>query len=236
MFTGLIEAIGEVAEVKPTAAGFRLRLTTAIGAGAGTGRQPGREWRLPDRRLCRLGRHSRRYFARNRARQRARGPETAVRWSTSNGRSAPTRGSAATSSRGTSMPPARSKTSAAMATRAGYDRVSARPRPVYRAQRIDRRERHQPDRRGCRRSALRRADHSVYVGAHEPSGVAAGRSGEPRMRYPRQVRCSASPSSRGWRRKQRRRPARKLMAKTRPQEEARSPPSRTPFRQFATEK
>jgi riboflavin synthase len=30
MFTGLIEAIGEVEEVKPTAAGFRLRVTTAI--------------------------------------------------------------------------------------------------------------------------------------------------------------------------------------------------------------
>ena len=29
MFTGLIEALGEVAEVKPTPAGFRLRLTTA---------------------------------------------------------------------------------------------------------------------------------------------------------------------------------------------------------------
>jgi riboflavin synthase len=30
MFTGLIEAMGEIAEVKPTAAGFRLRLTTAM--------------------------------------------------------------------------------------------------------------------------------------------------------------------------------------------------------------
>lgn len=30
MFTGLIEAIGKVAEIKPTPAGFRLRLTTAI--------------------------------------------------------------------------------------------------------------------------------------------------------------------------------------------------------------
>jgi riboflavin synthase len=30
MFTGLIEALGEVAEVKPTTAGFRLRLTTPI--------------------------------------------------------------------------------------------------------------------------------------------------------------------------------------------------------------
>ena len=30
MFTGLIEAIGEVAEVKPMQAGFRLRLTTAM--------------------------------------------------------------------------------------------------------------------------------------------------------------------------------------------------------------
>ncbi len=32
MFTGLIEAIGEVAEVKPTAEGFRLRLTTGMAA------------------------------------------------------------------------------------------------------------------------------------------------------------------------------------------------------------
>ena len=30
MFTGLIEAMGEVVEVKPTPSGFRLRLTTAI--------------------------------------------------------------------------------------------------------------------------------------------------------------------------------------------------------------
>jgi riboflavin synthase len=30
MFTGIIETLGEVAEVKPTAAGFRLRLTTAL--------------------------------------------------------------------------------------------------------------------------------------------------------------------------------------------------------------
>ena len=30
MFTGIIEEVGEVAELKPTAAGFRLRLTTGI--------------------------------------------------------------------------------------------------------------------------------------------------------------------------------------------------------------
>lgn len=30
MFTGIIESVGEVAEVKPTAAGFRLRLVTAL--------------------------------------------------------------------------------------------------------------------------------------------------------------------------------------------------------------
>ena len=30
MFTGLIETLGEIAEVKPTTAGFRLRLTTAL--------------------------------------------------------------------------------------------------------------------------------------------------------------------------------------------------------------
>lgn len=32
MFTGLIESIGEVSEVKPMAAGFRLRLTTPLAA------------------------------------------------------------------------------------------------------------------------------------------------------------------------------------------------------------
>ncbi len=30
MFTGLIEATGEVAEVEPTPDGYRIRLTTAI--------------------------------------------------------------------------------------------------------------------------------------------------------------------------------------------------------------
>ena len=30
MFTGLIEGVGEIAEVKPTPAGFRLRVTTAL--------------------------------------------------------------------------------------------------------------------------------------------------------------------------------------------------------------
>ena len=30
MFTGLIETVGEVAEVKPTPAGLRLRLTTEL--------------------------------------------------------------------------------------------------------------------------------------------------------------------------------------------------------------
>jgi riboflavin synthase alpha subunit len=30
MFTGLIEALGEITEVKPTTGGFRLRLSTPI--------------------------------------------------------------------------------------------------------------------------------------------------------------------------------------------------------------
>ena len=30
MFTGIIEEVGEVAELKPTAAGFRLRLTSEL--------------------------------------------------------------------------------------------------------------------------------------------------------------------------------------------------------------
>lgn len=37
MFTGLIEALGEVAEVKPTPAGFRLRLTTPLAPELTTG-------------------------------------------------------------------------------------------------------------------------------------------------------------------------------------------------------
>lgn len=32
MFTGLVETVGEVAEIKPTSAGFRLRLTTELSA------------------------------------------------------------------------------------------------------------------------------------------------------------------------------------------------------------
>ena len=30
MFTGLVEALGEITEVKPTPGGFRLRLSTAL--------------------------------------------------------------------------------------------------------------------------------------------------------------------------------------------------------------
>ena len=37
MFTGIIEAVGEVAELKPTAAGFRLRLTTDLASVLTTG-------------------------------------------------------------------------------------------------------------------------------------------------------------------------------------------------------
>jgi len=37
MFTGLIEAMGEVAELKPTPSGFRLRLTTGIAPELGAG-------------------------------------------------------------------------------------------------------------------------------------------------------------------------------------------------------
>lgn len=33
MFTGLIESVGEIAEVKPTPAGFRLRVTSTLAAG-----------------------------------------------------------------------------------------------------------------------------------------------------------------------------------------------------------
>ena len=37
MFTGIIETVGEIAEVKPTPAGFRLRLSTDLSAGLSPG-------------------------------------------------------------------------------------------------------------------------------------------------------------------------------------------------------
>ena len=48
MFTGLVEAVGEITEVKPTPGGLRLRLEHLARAGAGQWRQPRRERRLPD--------------------------------------------------------------------------------------------------------------------------------------------------------------------------------------------
>ena len=48
MFTGLVEAVGELVERKPTSGGFRLRDRVAAGAGAGAGRQPGGQRRVPD--------------------------------------------------------------------------------------------------------------------------------------------------------------------------------------------
>ena len=37
MFTGLIESVGDIAEIKPTPAGLRLRVTTSLASGM----QPG---------------------------------------------------------------------------------------------------------------------------------------------------------------------------------------------------
>ena len=48
MFTGLVEAVGELVERKPTSGGFRLRIATPLAARAGAGRQPGGQRRLPD--------------------------------------------------------------------------------------------------------------------------------------------------------------------------------------------
>ena len=48
MFTGLIEAIGEVLERKPTGGGFRAAHRVGAGRRAGAWRQPGGQRRLPD--------------------------------------------------------------------------------------------------------------------------------------------------------------------------------------------
>ena len=48
MFTGLVEAVGELIERKPTSGGFRLRIGTSLARRVVAGRQPRGERRLPD--------------------------------------------------------------------------------------------------------------------------------------------------------------------------------------------
>ena len=50
--------------------------------------------------------------------------------------------------------------------------------------------RHQPDRRGAGERPVRRADHPVHVDAHDVRRASAGNDGQPRVRYPREVRRS----------------------------------------------
>ena len=49
MFTGIVEQMGTLAEVKPMAGGYRLRIETGLASSAAPGRQCGRRRRLPDR-------------------------------------------------------------------------------------------------------------------------------------------------------------------------------------------
>ena len=119
MFTGLIEAVGEVAEVKPTPAASGCGSSTALAPELAPGDS------LAVNGVCLTvvaadadGVHMD-VVAGDGARHDARRDPPRRRASTSSGRCAPTRGSAATSSRGTSTAPAPSKSCARTATRTG---------------------------------------------------------------------------------------------------------------------
>ena len=105
MFTGLVEAVGEVTEVKPTTGGSRLRLSTQLAPELGNGDS------LAVNGVCLTV-----VAADSDGVHMDVSPETAR---ISSGRFAPTRGSAGTLSRDMSTAPARSKSFARTATPTG---------------------------------------------------------------------------------------------------------------------
>ena len=118
MFTGLVEALGEITEVKPTPGGLRLRVSTSLAPELANGDS------LAVNGVCLTvvaadsdGVHI--DVSPETARVTTLGALRRAPSSTSSGRCAPMRGSAATSSRGTSMAPAPSKTCGRTATRSG---------------------------------------------------------------------------------------------------------------------
>ena len=171
MFTGLIESVGEVAEVAAIDAGFSLRIASDIAARPAPRRERRRERRLSDgRRTRRPGAFSAEI-----------GPETAKVTSLggsevriareSRARDAPqTAGSAATWCSAMSTERARYSP---IRPEADFSWVTvsypAGARAVSDSSRIDCRRRHQPDDCEAREDDVRRADCSVHLVAHEPA-------------------------------------------------------------------
>src|SRR4051812_35140241 len=118
MFTGLVEAVGEIVETKPIGGGTRLRIATSLAGELSAGDS------LAVNGVCLTV-----ILAESTEVHADVGPETlrvttSARWpatrsSTSNGRCGPTAGSAGTSCRGTSMRSATSKTSGTMPSSTG---------------------------------------------------------------------------------------------------------------------
>ena len=190
MFTGLIESVGEIAEVKAIDAGFNLRIASDIAGDLRLGEsvavngvcltvvdvakrcgsvfdrdRPGDRTRDEPRAPAgRRGCESRAGDARQRPVRRSHGARACRRH------------------RHDPVHPPRSGLFVA------HCRLSGRTRAVSDSPGIHRGRRHQPDDCGARKDVVRRPDCPVYLVAHESARQAGRRSREPRVRYGRQVR------------------------------------------------
>ena len=197
MFTGLIETMGVVSEVKPTPAGFRLRLTTTMAPELAAGDS------LAVNGVCLTvvsadaeGIHA--DISPETARVSALG---ALRRGALVNLERPLRADARLGGHfvqghvdaTATIEEIREDGDSVLA----HDPFSAAARPLHRAEGIDRGERDQPDGRRRGRQAFRRAADSIHVGTHQPASRQAGGHGQHRVRHSREVRWYVSPSSRG---------------------------------------
>ena len=175
----------------PTPAGFRLRLDTRAGRRADARRQPGRQRRLPDGRRRRRRRASHGRLARDRAGHHARRAE--ARDARQPRAVAARRRAARRALRAGPRRRDRHDRADSRRTATSYWLTVAIPptlAPLHRPQGIDRRRRHQPDRRrSSTTGAVRRADHPVHLGAHE-----SARAQRPATRSTSSATSSASTS------------------------------------------
>ncbi len=188
MFTGLIEHAGRVAALDPIEGGYRLAIETAI---AGELRD-GDSIAVNGVCLTVVGRGEGRFVTEI-------GPETARVTTLGD-----LRGGSARQPRAADA----SRRADGRPLRAGARRLQGRPqghprrrrvlvdhgrlrrgaRAVLHPEGVGRRRRHQPDRRDAAGGRVRRADHPVHLGAHQPAGEPPGRRREPRSGCHRQVR------------------------------------------------
>ena len=178
----------------PGATELRLRLTTSLAAELALGRQPRRQRRVFDCRLDRRRQRVRRRVAGNGARDHDRdaAPRIAGESRTAAARRCADRRSLRPRARRCDRP--RGRDPARRGVVVDDDRVSAHARPS-----IVRKGSIAVDGisltvAGVDDRPLRRPDHPVYVGAHEPADAERGRPSESRMRHSRQIRV---PRARG---------------------------------------